>query len=94
MWMILVGRSGLRAAALAFAALAGGCAWLSPRPDTLAPPRDLPLVFRADQMSRWEPVLIPGKLRTAFSVERQQGRASLQARSEGSASMLRQRLQI
>lgn len=92
--MILVGQSALRAVALAFAALAGGCAWLSPAPDTLAPPRDLPLVFQADQKSRWEPVLIPGKLRTAFSVDRQQGRASLQARSEGSASMLRQRLQI
>jgi hypothetical protein len=71
-----------------------GCAMRSSSPHATPVPHTLPLVFQADQKARWEPVLIPGKLRTAFQLDRHQGRPSLLARSEGSASMLRQRLDI
>lgn len=54
----------------------------------------LPLVFDAADKARWEPVLLPGKLRTAFQSIKHQGRPSLQAESRASASMLRQRVQI
>ena len=54
----------------------------------------LPLTFTAQDKSQWEPVLLPGKLRTAFRLEKHQGRQSLRADAERSASMLRQRLNI
>lgn len=54
----------------------------------------LPLTFTAQDKSQWESVVLPGKLRTAFRLEKHQGRASLRADSERSASMLRQRLHI
>ncbi len=61
---------------------------------TSAVPNSLPLTFTAQDKSQWEPVLLPGKLRTAFRLEKHQGRQSLRADAERSASMLRQRLNI
>lgn len=60
----------------------------------VAVPQQLPLSFTAQDKARWETVVLPGKLRTAFRVEQHQGRTSLRADSERSASMLRQKLQI
>ncbi|MFM6990018.1 MAG: DUF3047 domain-containing protein [Rhodoferax sp.] len=54
----------------------------------------LPLSFSAQEQLQWEAVDIPGKLRTAFRLDQHQGRASLRADSERSASMLRQKLHI
>lgn len=59
-----------------------------------AVPNNLPLTFTAQDKSQWESVLLPGKLRTAFRLEKHQGRSSLRADSERSASMLRQKLHI
>lgn len=57
-------------------------------------PQRLPLVFQAADKAGWEPLLLPGKLRTTFSQTRHDGRHSLEARAQGSASMLRQRVRI
>lgn len=57
-------------------------------------PQQVPLTFTAQDKAQWETVLLPGKLRTAFRVEKHQGRQSLRADSERSASMLRQKLLI
>ena len=57
-------------------------------------PEHLPLTFTAQDKTRWESVVLPGKLRTAFRLENHQGRLSLRADAERSASMLRQKLQI
>ena len=59
-----------------------------------AVPERLPLVFDARDKAQWESIVLPGKLRTAFRLTEHQGRMSLQADSQASASMLRQRLQI
>jgi Protein of unknown function (DUF3047) len=75
-----------------------GCA--APQPDpgpgplNMPVPQRLPLVFDADAKARWEPLLLPGKLRTAFSAADHDGRRSIRAHAEASASMLRQRLQV
>lgn len=72
-----------------------GCAGTGPQPvQTPAVAARLPLRFDAADKARWEPILLPGKLRTAFQPMDHQGRRSLQADSSASASMLRQRLQI
>ena len=57
-------------------------------------PGQLPLTFTAQDKTQWETVVLPGKLRTAFRLENHQGRPSLRAEAERSASMLRQKLQI
>jgi len=57
-------------------------------------PRSLPLAFTAEDKSKWETVLLPGKLRTAFRFDKHQGRSSIRADAERSASMLRQKLHI
>lgn len=77
----------------------GGCAAvLAPDMSESAKPsialRQLPLTFTAQDKAQWETVLLPGKLRTAFRLEQHQGRPSLRADSERSASMLRQKLHI
>ena len=80
------------------AALQGCTSLEAPEPDRpvkpSAAPNSLPLTFTAQDKSTWEPVLLPGKLRTAFRLENHQGRSSLRADSERSASMLRQKLHI
>ena len=57
-------------------------------------PTRLPLVFEADDKAAWEPMRLPGKMLTAFRATEHEGRRSVQARAEASASMLRQRLQV
>ena len=74
--------------------LLGGCAGSPDKPPAQAVPERLPLVFEADQKARWEPMLLPGKLRTAFTATQHDGRRSVMASAESSASMLRQRLRI
>lgn len=92
------GLFGLKALAVALFLGLAGCAGLAPDESmrlTVPPvPTRLPLVFEADAKAAWEPMLLPGKLRTAFRAAEHDGRRSVQARAEASASMLRQRLQI
>ena len=57
-------------------------------------PQTLPLSFTAQEKSRWEPMALPGKLRTLFTLEKRDQKEALKAHAESSASMLRQRLQI
>jgi hypothetical protein len=56
--------------------------------------QQLPLHFSAKDKSQWEKMVLPGKLRTAYRLERQPQGYALQAQAESSASMLRQRLHI
>lgn len=73
-----------------------GCASTVPevQRDRAAVRSHLPLSFSAQDQLQWEAVDIPGKLRTAFMLDKHQGRSSLRADSERSASMLRQKLHI
>ena len=76
-----------------------GCATPSDsdRPLSASPalaPQTRPLVFTSQDQVTWETVEIPGKLRTAFRLEHHQGRSSVRADAERSASMLRQKLHI
>jgi hypothetical protein len=52
------------------------------------------LQFNAHDKSQWEKMVLPGKLRTAYKVERQNPGYALKAQAESSASMLRQRVHI
>ena len=83
--------------ALALSVLAG-CALPPLAPpqinDKRPVPERLPLLFQAADKAQWEPMLLPGKLRTEFRPTRHDGRSSLEARAQGSASMLRQRVRI
>lgn len=81
------------------ASLLCACA-TAPTPDTpgtalQAPaPQDLPLHFSAQDKSRWEPIVLPGKVRTLFRLEKRDDKVAVMAQALSSASMLRQRLQI
>ena len=83
-----------RLAVLWLLALLSGCATTPTPPRTGAVPDRLPLVFSADDKMHWEPVQLPGKLRTAFRVQMKDERKSVQTESAASISMLRQRLRI
>jgi Protein of unknown function (DUF3047) len=78
------------------AAVLAGCASTSPdvQVSRLIDHSQLPMSFFAQDQLQWETVEIPGKLRTAFRLDQHQGRSSLRADSERSASMLRQKLYI
>ena len=78
---------------LASAVLAG-CASAPQSPKAEAVPSQLPLVFGAADKLRWQPLQLPGKLRTAFRLDQQAGRACVQAEAVGSASMLRHKLRV
>ncbi len=76
-----------------------GCAVRSdlrgmPPDDVLSKPAHQRLHFKPQDKAQWEPVLLPGKLRTAFKLDRRHQQAALQAEARSSASMLRQRLNI
>lgn len=73
------------------------CAWRQDALQTdavLVKPVDAPLLFSPQDTSRWTPVLLPSKLRTAFQLEKHDQRIAVQAKAESSASMLRQRLHV
>lgn len=61
---------------------------------TAPPLQQLPLHFNAKDKAQWEKMVLPGKLRTAYRLERQPQGYALKAQADSSASMLRQRLQI
>ncbi len=73
-------------------ALLAGCAGTPPAAEAV--PDRLPLVFGAADKLRWQPLQLPGKLRTAFRLDQQAGRACVQAEAVGSASMLRHKLRV
>ena len=80
---------------LVFLITSVGCA----SPDTspakpLSMPTQGPLLFSPKDKAKWETVALPGKLRTAFKLEKQGQRQVLQADAQSSASMLRQRLHV
>ena len=73
-----------------------GCSWLPSQTSRDGPPVPdrLPLVFQAADKARWEAMPLPGKPRTAFRHTTHDGRKSLEARAQSSASMLRQRVRV
>ena len=52
------------------------------------------LHFSPQDKAQWEAVTLPGKLRTAFRLEKHDHRDALSAHAQASASMLRQRLNV
>ena len=76
----------------------GGCAHLGTTgkaaPVAVTKPLAGPLLFSPQNTAQWEPVLLPGKLRTAFKLETRHQRVSVQADAGASASILRQRLNV
>ncbi len=52
------------------------------------------LHFRPQDKAQWEAVSLPGKLRTAFKLEKHGHRHALQAHAQSSASLLRQRVNV
>ena len=50
--------------------------------------------FGPDDLAQWEAVQLPGKLRTAFKLERHDRQMGLQAHAQSSASMLRHKLKL
>lgn len=63
-------------------------------PSVISKPTNGVLVFKPQDKALWEPVTLPGKLRTAFKLESRDHRPALMAHAQSSASMLRQRLNI
>ena len=71
------------------------CAWRGDTPPAvLQKPASQGLHFSPQDKALWEPVALPGKLRTAFRLEKRDQRPALLADAQSSASMLRQRLNI
>ena len=75
------------------------CSVLSPPQQAVsgpspAPLQQLPLHFNAQDKSQWEKLVLPGKPRTNYKLERQPQGYALQAQADASASMLRQRVRI
>jgi Protein of unknown function (DUF3047) len=72
-----------------------GCAGLTEHtPSVMVKPDHGALVFRPQDKAQWEPVTLPGKLRTAFRLDQRDQRPAVLAHAQSSASMLRQRLNI
>ena len=89
------GKRGFKAGALGLSlAWLTACTTPAGEPGGGSVPDRLPLSFQARDKLGWEPVALPGKLRTAFRTQKHEGRESTLAESSGSASMLRQRLRI
>jgi hypothetical protein len=55
---------------------------------------DSPRHFSVHDLAQWEPVLLPGKLLTAFKLARHDQQMGLQADAQSSASMLRRHLRL
>lgn len=71
-----------------------GCAQQPHRPQVVDSGMPMALVFTPQDQMRWEPVHFPGKLKTAFNLDRVAGRDGVRARAQSSASMLRQKLRL
>lgn len=72
-----------------------GCAsWETPPAQPLSMPGQGPLLFSPKDKAQWESVALPGKLRTAFKLDKRDQRPALLADAQSSASMLRQRLNV
>jgi hypothetical protein len=72
-----------------------GCASLGmPPAQVVSMPAQGPLLFSPKDKAQWEAVALPGKVRTAFKLEKQGQRQVLQADAQSSASMLRQRVNV
>ena len=89
----------LWACVLSLCGVLSGCALIPPSPQADRTPsavalHQLPLHFSAKDTAQWDKVVLPGKLRTAYQLERQPQGYALQAQAVASASMLRQRLRI
>jgi len=81
--------------ATAAALMLSACAWRSETPPSvLNKPASQGLHFRPQDKAQWEPVALPGKLKTAFKLDKLGQRPALMADAQSSASMLRQRLNI
>lgn len=65
----------------------------APKTSVLAKPVS-GLHFSPQDKAQWEAVTLPGKLRTAFKLEKHDHRDALSAHAQASASMLRQRLNV
>jgi hypothetical protein len=71
------------------------CASLHTSPTgTVFMPEKGHLLFSPKDKAQWETVTLPGKLRTAFKLDKREQRPALQADAQSSASMLRQRLNV
>lgn len=100
----MINRVSTRAAAsclwaFALCGVLSACSVLPPpqqaaSPATQVPLQQLPLQFNAKDKSQWDKVVLPGKLRTAYRLDRQPQGYTLKAQADASASMLRQRLHI
>ena len=77
---------------LLLAALAG-CGQM-PRVAQTGQGADSPHHFSPQALAQWEPVQLPGKLRTAFRLEQHDRQMGLQAHAQSSASMLRHKLRL
>lgn len=83
------------AVCVAAALILSACAWRSEAPPSvLSKSASQGLHFRPQDKAQWEPVAVPGKVRTAFKLDKRDQRTALQADAQSSASMLRQRLNI
>jgi len=74
-----------------------GCASQSasvPSLNVLGKSEKATLIFTPKDKSQWEILTLPGKLRTEYKLAHREGQAALQAVSQSSASMLRQRLNV
>jgi hypothetical protein len=77
------------------ALLLGACAWQGDPPSSvLTKPAQGGLVFKPQDKAQWESVALPGKLRTAFRLDKRDQRPAVLADAASSASMLRQRVNI
>jgi len=93
--MGLLTRQGQTALCAAAAMLLSACAWHgTPQHLVQTKPSQGGLHFRPQDKARWEPVELPGKLRTAFTLHTRDQRPAILANADSSASMLRQRLHI
>lgn len=67
-------------------------------PEQTAPapnlPQQLPLAFAPQDIVRWQPMHLPGKLRTAFRLTQADQRPAVFTESAASISMLRQKMRI
>jgi hypothetical protein len=78
-----------------FLLTAMGCASVNtPSALVVSRPAQGPLLFTPKDHAQWEAVALPGKLRTAFKLDKRDQRPALLADAQSSASMLRQRLNV